>query len=948
MILRHLFVFLLALSPAAAKPTPPAPPAEPFPQEQTDLKPDPAAKFGRLPNGFRYVILPNHEPQGRASLRLLIRAGSLDEADDERGLAHFLEHMAFNGSKNYPPGTLVEFFQRMGMSFGGDTNASTTFERTVYQLELAQADEHALREGLRVFGDYAGGLLLGPEEIEKERGVILAEKRASDSVGYRTFLAEFQAMLSDTRFPARIPIGDPEIITHAPRERFLEFWNAHYRPDRLTAIVVGDFKNAADVERMVRAAFSGLTARSSARPAINRGTLPSFEGIRPFYHHEDESPSTNISFTVIAPYQPRPDTAAYRRERVPRWVALQMLNRRFTILAQKEGAPFLSAGAGVSEPFDFFRSARLDLTCKAEQWSDALALGEQELRRALEHGFTASELKEAVANSRNALEQAVKTSPTRRSAARANELVQDLEDGDVTITPAAELAILAPALDRLTPESCAAALRADFTGPARFLGVTGNATLREGDPAAAIRAAYEQANAVPVERPPAEDGLAWAYTDFGPPGRVAHREHIADLDLDLVTFENGVRLNLKRTDFEANRIALVARLGSGAITEPPTARGLSIFTGRTFLPGALGKHSADDLRALFAGRNVGWQFAPDSDAFRFAGSTTPRDLLLQFQFLAAELTDPGYRDEAARVARKAFEQTYLSFQHTAAGPVALQLSTLLASGDPRFGWPPLETMLSRSLEESRAWLAPNLAHGALEIALSGDVDLEVAIDAAARTVGALPAREPRPALEELKHITFPNETFARDYTVDSEIPKGALLLYWPTDDGLDIHRNRRLTLLAAILSDRLRLKVREEIGATYSPNASSAASDTFPGYGYLQAAVDVDPAAAPKMAELVITLADDLAKNGVTPDELDRARQPLLTAIRESQRTNGYWVSAVLSRAGEKPEVLDWARSRLADIESINPDELSQFAAKYLGRAHASRATILPIEKPAM
>nr|MBA2271220.1 insulinase family protein [Chthoniobacterales bacterium] len=229
-----------------------------------------------------------------------------------------------------------------------------------------------------------------------------------------------------------------------------------------------------------------------------------------------------------------------------------------------------------------------------------------------------------------------------------------------------------------------------------------------------------------------------------------------------------------------------------------------------------------------------------------------------------------------------------------------------------------------------------------EVALSGDLDVEAAIAAAAKTIGALPPRGQKPALPDLKKLSFPEPPFAKNYTIDSAIPKGALLLYWPSDDGIDVRRTRRLNLLAAILNDRLRLKVREEIGGTYSPRAGSNASDTFPGYGYVSASIDVDPPAAGKMADLVANIADDLAQNGVTADELERARLPLLTALRETLRSNSYWLSSVLARAQEKPEVLEWARNRIADTESITKEELSALAQKYLGSDRASRATILP------
>ncbi len=919
----------------------PAPKALPFPHEGSDLKPDPAAHFGALPNGLRYVVLPNHEPKGRASLRLLVLAGSLHETDDQRGLAHFLEHMAFNGSTHYAPGTLVEFFQRMGMSFGGDTNASTSFDRTLYLLELAHADDATLAEGLRVFGDYAGGLLLLDDEINKERGVVLSEKRVRDSVGYRTFIAQFEAMLGTTLLPKRVPIGVSDVITNAPRDRFADFWNTWYRPEKMAVVVVGDFADAAAVEKMVTTAFAGVTARAPARPEPAMGELAKFDGVRAIFHAEAEAPSTGISITSTTPYSHEPDNAAHQVKQLPRSLALTMLNRRFSILAKKEGAPFVSAGASVAEQFDFMREASVSVSCKPEQWSAALAVGEQELRRALEHGFTAAELKEAAANQANGLDQAVKTASTRHSNQLADELAESLLDRAVFTTPADDLALLRPALDKITPADCLAALRADFAANGRFVMVTGNVTI-PGDAATVIASAYENSHAVTVTPPDAEQDGAWAYTKFGEPGKVTKREHVADLDIELITFANGVRLNLKKTDFEAGRIRVGARVGNGTITEPPTQRGLAALAGGTFGAGGLGKHSADDLRRILAGKNVGVGFGPGTDAFSFGGGTTPDDLLLEMQLLTAQLTDAGYRAEALRQARKGLEQLYLSFEHTANGPMSTEVASLLASGDPRFGMPAKEVMMARDLDEVKAWLTPQLARGALEVAIVGDLDIEAAIAAVAQTVGALPPREERPALSDLKKLAFPAQPFAKDYTIASEIPKGALTLFWPTTDGLDMRRTRRLNMLAAIFNDRLRVRVREEIGGSYSPRAGSSASDTFPGYGYISASIDVDPAMAGKITDLVIAIANDLAANGVTSDELDRARQPILTAQKESLRSNGYWLGSVLSRAQEKPEMLDWARTRTADTEAITIAEIGELAKQYLSRDRVSRATVLP------
>jgi zinc protease len=916
--------------------------ALPFPQAESDLKPDPAARFGALPNGLRYVIRPNREPKNRASLRLVVNAGSLNEKDDQRGLAHFLEHMAFNGSTHYPPGTLVEVLQRMGMSFGADTNANTGFERTVYLLELPDTKETTITEGLRVFGDYAGGLLIRPEDVEKERGIILSEKRTRDSVGYRTIVAQLGFMLDGSRFPQRWPIGEAEIIQQAKRDRFVDLYDAWYRPELMSVIVVGDIDPDA-VEKQIVATFTPLAPRAPARAPVDLGHLATANasGVLVFHHAESEASDTTVSIETVMPYAHEPDTGANRLKYLPRTLAHAMINRRLSVLAKKENAPFTQGSADTSESFNFYRESSISLSCRDDQWSAALGVADQELRRALEHGFQPAELQEVVANFRNSLEQAAKTAATRRSDSLAQEIADDLVDHNVFTTPADDLALYTPALDHVTVEDCVAALRTAWSAPHRLVMITGNAKI-PGDDVAAIRAAYDKAHAIAVAPPETINDAKWAYTNFGAPGKVAKREHIDDLDITLVTFENGVRLNLKKTDFEANRIRLSLRVGNGQLTEPRDQPGLAAYTGETFSEGGLGKHSSDDLRRILAGKTVGASFSAGGDAFTSSGATNREDLLLELQLITARLVDPGYRPEAARQARKAIEELYLSLAHTPSGPFTLEVARMLASGDSRFGLPPEEEMLKRSLAEEKAWLTPELTRGYIEVALAGDLDIDATIAAVAQTLGALPPRKTRTRRDELRQVKFPATPFVRSYQIPTEIPKGTVVTYWPTTDSLEIHRTRRLTVLSEVLTDRLRKKVREELGDAYSPGAGNNSSDVYPGYGYMLANVTVDPPRATQIADIIVNIANDLAEKGVTDDELERAKQPILTMLRESSRTNQYWLNAVLARAQERPEMLDWCRSRYADNQSISKADIAALAKTYLPASHASRVTVVP------
>jgi len=929
-----LLLAVLLLAPRPAR-------AADFPHQASDLPADPGVTWGRLDNGLRYALLHNPEPRGRISARLAVRVGSLYENEGQRGLAHFLEHMAFNGSRHFPSANVVEFFQRLGMDFGGDTNASTGFDRTIYQLELPDTKPETLREALTFFADVAGGLLLEPREIEKERGIILSEKRDRDSVGLRTFRAELEFLVPDTRFPQRLPIGTEQVIQTAGRDRFAEFYDAWYRPERMILVLAGDLDPAA-VEPLVKELFAPLAARAPALPEPHLGTVTPSDDVVALLHPEKEAGSTNVALETVVPYAFEPDTAASRRKYLPRSLALRMLNRRLSVLAKKEGAPFLSGLVGVTEQYDFFRNASVELNCRPDQWSAALAVAEQELRRALDHGFQPEELAEAVAEMRNNLEQAVRTAPTRRSPALADELADDLLDRNVTVHPAAELALFMPALAAVTPGDCAAALRATWQEAAgRRIFVSGNLELPHA--AQDIAAAFNASRHTLVTPPPRTAAAAFAYTGFGPPGKVAETRAVADLGATLLEFGNGVRLNLKPTDFEAGRIRVSVRVGGGTLTLPAGQRGLALLANVAFTAGGLGRHSVDDLQRLLAGRTVGLGFGAQADAFTFSGATNRDDLLLQLQLFCAYLTDPGYRPESLRQVHKAADQLYLQLAHTPDGPLQLEVANLLAGGDPRFGLPPKDVLLGRSLGELQAWLAPQFATGPIEIAIVGDFAPEATIAAVARTFGALPTRREKPGYEDSRRVAKLAAPVARAYTVESEIPKALVRLYWPATDSRDVKLARRLRLLSDVFADRLRVRIREELGGTYSPNTASDLSDTYPGYGYLIADATVAPDDTRRITDAIKAVAAALHDGGVTEEELVRAKQPVLTALRESSRTNAYWVGPVLAAAQEFPERLDWSRTRYTDNESVTAAELSALAKEYLDPAKASEFSVIPV-----
>lgn len=933
--------------PATAAPAPsPAPAKDLWVHDTTDIEPDSNVIWASLPTGLRYAILPNSEPPDRVSLRLYVDAGSLMEEDDQQGLAHFLEHMAFNGTKNYPAGEMVEYFQRLGMAFGSHTNAHTSFKETVYKLELPDAKPGMLDDGFKLLRDYSDGLLFGEAEIERERGVILSEKRSRDSADWRAFVDWIGFALPEGRIAKRLPIGQEDVISKAPRQRFIEFYQKWYTPDRMAVVVVGDV-DPKQIEGYITEHFDDLKSTGAPVPDPALGELPK-RGVATHVYSDEEASETQVSIETVRPTTFGPDSQARRARELRSRLASAIISRRLEILSKKEGAVVIRGSTHHNELFDlpFCEYASIDATCKPENWAAALSVIDQELRRALQFGFSEAELTEARAKLQNQLEVQAKSAVTRKSSELADLLVTQVGSGRVFTHPQSDLERVTPLLASITTEECLDAVR-DIWGDLEQVVVyaSGNVKIPGGEQA--VLDAYKSSLGIAVEALEEKEMGEFAYTQEREPGEIASRVEVEDLEITQIRFANNVRANFKVTDFEDNKVYVSARIGAGRLTEPADKPGLAMFVGSTFSQGGLEAHSADDLKQLLAGRTVGAGLGVGDDAFELGGVTTPEDFELQLQLMRAYLTEPGYRDEAAREFANQLDQVYSQLAHTPDGVLGNEVTKLIHSGDRRFGYPEQAVLASRNLAEAREWLTPALDSAYLEISVVGDFDPAIAIDLVAREFGSLPQRaESKPPLTDERLVKFPAGVNHKEFEFESEIPKSIAVVYWPTTDMSDIAKTRRLGLLSSVMRDRLRIKVREELGDAYSPYARNTSSETFTGYGYLFGYVEAAPAQAEPLADVIQSIGADLAANGISTDELERANLPTLTMIEEYRRTNEYWLNMVVGPSQEFPMRLEWARNFVTDYKSITEDELSALAKEYLAPEKALQILISP-EAPA-
>ena len=918
-------------------------PAKVWPQEESDIPADPDAVFGKLPNGMRYLIYPNAEPPGRISLRLHIAAGSLMEADDQRGVAHFLEHMVFNGSKNFTPEELIPRMQRLGIAFGAHVNAYTSFNETVYMLDLPEITDEMLDLGFTVMRDFGDGAKLDAEEIDKERGVILSEKTSRDSVSYRLMEQQFKELLPDSLINERFPIGTEEVIASAPRERFVDLYTRYYTPERMTFVVVGDIDPEA-IEARIQESFGSMANPAEPGQDPELGEVKSPEGIEAAVFSDKEVTATDLSLVAVRPFSKVPDTSTRRLSMLPLSLAHAAIDRRFERLSKQEDSPITGGSASRSELFNYVEIGSFDVTVTDDRWQEALPLMEQEYRRALEFGFTDAEIAEAKANVLNAYEQAVKTQPSRKSEGIATGIAGSINDGKVFSTPETNLEIVAKGLEATTPETCHAAFREFWADRGLHLVLT---TKEEPEDAlGSLLSIYEESSKKEVEAPEQKKAAAFGYTEFGDAGTIKSREDIEDLELTQCVLSNGVRFNFKKTDFEKSSVRLVARFGSGKLTQPKDTPGLDMFVGSVFDAGGLGKHSVDDLQQILAGRNVSTGFGVGDDSFSLSGRSTPEDLELQLQLMCAQLTDPGFREEALSQFQKAIPMIFQQLRHSPAGAQA-EMDGWLHGGDSRWDVPTEEKLASYTFDDARKWLEPALTEDYLELSIVGDFDESTMIPLVLKTFGALPERAAeKPELAAARKVKFPKAPAEKTFTYDSKIAQGTTMVIWKTE-GLRGHIKefRRLNLLGEILSDRLRKEIREKLGASYSPRAGANGSEGLEGFGYLAANCVGKADATRELADISASLAAELAKEGTDEDELDRARKPLMAQMEKSKRDNSYWLGTVLSQSQEDPKRLDLIRGRDEDYASITPEDLNELAKKYLVEKNALKVRIYPEEK---
>ena len=905
--------------------------------EKSDVPLDPAYRFGRLPNGMRYIIRPNATPKGEVAVRMEVAAGSLDEGEAERGYAHYVEHMAFEGSRRVPSGEMVRLLERLGLAFGADTNAQTYYDRTTYLFDLPRNDPSLIDTALMLMRETASELTFPPAETKRELGVVLAEKRDRNSWAYRALENRLNFLAPGARYVQRMPIGTDATLNAATPEALRGFWARNYVPQKTTVIVVGDVDPAA-VEAMIKAHFADWRARPSPL-AAKGGPIDLANKAKTSIYLDPASPE-RISISREGPWVEEPDTLAQRDLDELRSIGYGIIQRRLQRLATMAQPPFRAAGFGTSGMQKAGRMTDLVVETDTGKWREGLMAAALTVRRALEQGFTQQEVAQQVANLRANADHAAAAQDTRSSGTLLGGAFALLREDQVPSLPALDRARIERLIPTITPASVLAALKSEvvpLTDP--LIRFEAPRAPEGGEPA--LRAAWEGASKAPLTVEALEQLKPFAYTNFGPAGKVVSDTREPARGIREIRFANGLRLNLKHTDLARDQVQVAMSLDGGLMLATK-ANPLAVSMTGALPGGGLGQHSRDQLRSVLAGHSYGFTLGAGGDTFLSTGSVLPADLDLQLEIMAAMITDPGYRPEGEVQFRQSVDTMFAQRKATPAAALVDTLGGILSDGDPRFTRQPLEAYRAQTFAKLQAVIGDRLAHGAIEIGIVGDVDEAKAIAAVARTLGALPVRE----AEFQPYADRRTRPFSTNHSLHIVRHGGAkdqalVYLAWLTRDDYDAEEKQVLNLLDRVVRIQLTETLRQKLGKAYSPGSASETSRTYKGFGVftINASVDVKDVEATRAAirETLAALRD----HGVSEDVFQRARAPLAEGFDNALKSNAGWMGLAM-RAQSQPDTIERNVHAKERLMAVTPAQVQAAAARYLADASAVETVVLP------
>lgn len=931
----QLFVLLLCL-PLAVFAQPTFPMDGKIPSDQEILS-------GTLPNGMMYFIKHNEKPEDRAELRLAVKAGSLQEDEDQQGLAHFVEHMAFNGSKNFKKNELIDYLESIGTRFGADLNAYTSFEETVYMIQARTDSLHLLEKGLLIMEDWAYGISFDPEEIDKERGVVVSEWRTGLSADQRMQQQYFPIAYKDSRYAERLPIGKPEIIQEADYSTIKRFYQDWYRPDLMAIIAIGDF-DLKWMEEQIKERFSKVPAKENPR---NRETykIPSSPGTSYAICTDEEATFSNIRVMYRHPHVPVKTVADYK-ESLARSLYNRMLNARMIEIQQQADPPFTFAYTGYGREMSNLDNYYLYAFVKEGGMEKGIKAVLRATRQAYLHGFHASELERQKEELLRAAEKAANEQDKSPSAGLASGFVYHFLKGNAVPTAKQRLVLLQQLLPLIKVEEINPLPKEWIRPDQRVVIVTGpdkaeNPLPKEEELEAWINE-FDQMKVTPyedkvVEGPMIEEDLK--------PGKILAEHENTTFEFTEWRLENGVRVILKPTDFKNDEILMTSWSPGGYSnykTEdlPSATNAVPIL-----VQSGIGAYDYAALNKQLTGKNVGVGPYISELYEGLSGNSSKQDLEMLFQLTYLYATAPRKDQQAFASFVNRQKSIFENIMTNPYNYFGLQKQKIKYNDHPRRQITDMKSLEKIDLDKILRIYKDRFADASdFTFFFVGSFSLEEMKPFVQKYLGNLPSTK---RVESWKNVGAYLQKGQIDTTfVKGKAPKALVELLYHNDFQFNSDNRYALGSLASLLRIKLREAMREDQGGVYGVSVR-AFSSQYPKPGYnIRISFNAAPEEVQKLIEITKLEIDKIKDEGAAEKDITKIIETQKQGRIKNLKENRYWLGQLSYRyknniplEGMKLEVLE------SYTKKLNSELLKAAARKYLDTENFMQFLLLPEEE---
>lgn len=912
-------------------------------EKPAPLPTHPDFKVGKLAHGLRYMIREHATPPGWVAIRLLETSGSLNEDDDQRGLAHFFEHLAFNGSEHFPAGTLIPTFENLGVEFGRNLNASTGFDRTLYMVNLPTNDPETVRTGLTWASDVAFRIGLSAEEIEKERGVILEEYRTGLGADERIQKKMWSAMMPGARLPERWPIGVEEVIKGANRERLGRYYDTWYRPNKMTLMVIGDVKAGA-ILPVINELFD-VPSRDGGKNEPDRSA-----GVTAYYDQKSivvtdpEFVGCDVDLTYLDEGLPPVTTLEAFRQQQILDMASYIFGRRLDNMIAEGGMPFRSAQAAVAPVFRSFTYSTVSVSCDPDQWQASLEILAEEVKRIFEYGVIDSELERAKKATLAQAKAFAAQEPTFPSQVMASIAISQVNAGDTLMSGEQAAELLEKVMPTISLDEVNA-VYAHYFDPSKM---AFSLTLPEKEDVevpseATLLSVAREALKRDVSPFSEEAGATSLMTEIPEAGRIAEKTTDDELGITTVRFADNVLAHHKFNDFRKNSISVTISIEGGEIEETAETRGITEAAIAAWNQSATHELSSTQITDLMSDKNINISVGGrNRDSVQVTVSGLPDDLESGLQLAYLLLTDPVVEESAFANWKNQMLENLDGRQFNQIEQLRIQLN-LARTDDPRFRLITRANVESLSAEKVQDWMRHLIADGPIEVSVVGDMKYDQVMPLMARYVGSVsPRASVGSVVAGLRNVVAKKGPQNRIGYFVSQEDKAFGFVAFRGPNSTDVKEKRLMDVAASIMSTRMNKEIREARGIVYSIGTVSVPADVYPDLGMFYAASMCSSANADQLVNVSQEMYGEFAKEGPSEGEVQTALAQITANLGQAVKTPNFW-SGGLSHLAMRGGTLDELRDPVSFFENeVTAEDVQDVFRRYFVPERMITVKVLP------